>query len=82
MKLCASESTWPEIISKNTTDESELVNFIETSIFQPPPDTKFAVYLPLNMPAVTKSITLQEDKPSLRVMSWGAIRVSEANLRF
>ena len=30
---------------------------------------QFAVDLPLNMPAATKNITLQEDKPSLRVTS-------------
>ena len=78
-KLCVFESSWLAIISKNTTNESELAKFMKTSIFHPPPYTKFAVYLPRNMPAVTKNITPQEDKPSLRVTS-GAIRVSEANL--
>ena len=31
--------------------------------------SQFTVDLPLDMPAATKSITLQEDKPSLRVTS-------------
>ena len=53
---------------KNTPGENEQVLLSENSTFPEISITYVAVYLPLNMPAVTKIITLQEEKPSLRVM--------------
>ena len=53
---------------KNTPGENELVLSSENSTFRPKFYTYVAVYLPLNMPAATKSITLQEEKPFLRVI--------------
>ena len=55
---------------KNTPRKNDLVLSSENSTFPKLSITYVRVYLPLNMPAATKSITLQEDKPSLRVMSW------------
>ena len=54
---------------KNTPGETELVLSCEISTLQHKKYTWFALHLPLNIPAVTKSITLQEDKPSLRITS-------------
>ena len=54
---------------KNTPGENELVLSCEISTFPPEFYKYVAVDLPLNMPAATKNITLQEDKPSLRVIS-------------
>ena len=50
----------------NTPGENELVISGENSTFPKISITYVRVYLPLNMPAVTKNINLQEDKPSLR----------------
>ena len=53
---------------KNNPGENELVLSGENSNFPKISITYVQVYLPLNMPAVTKNITLQEAKPSLRVI--------------
>ena len=49
---------------KNTPSENEFVISCEISTFQPDFATYVAPHLPLNMPAATKNVTLQEDKPS------------------
>ena len=54
---------------KNTPGENELVIPWNIFTFRSQKYTWFAPQLPPNMPAETKSITLQEDKPSLRVTS-------------
>ena len=59
---------------KNTPGENELVLSCEISTFPSKKYTYVKPDLPRNMPAVTKNITLQEAKPSLRVTSeflWG-----------
>ena len=53
---------------KNNPGENELVLSEENSTFPKNSITYVRVYLPLKMLAVTKNITLQEDKPSLRVI--------------
>ena len=52
---------------KNTPGENDQVLSCEILNVRPKFYTYVQVYLPLNMPAATKNITLQEDKPSLRV---------------
>ena len=67
---------------KNTPSENELVLPCETFTFRSKMCTYVKPHLPLNMPAATKSITLQEENrlyESLLESRVGAIRVSEAN---
>ena len=58
-----------ELSWKNSLDENELILPLEIFTFLSKKYTYVQPNLPLNMPAATKSITLQEDKPSLRVTS-------------
>ena len=51
---------------KSTPGENKLVLSSENLTFQPEFYTCLAIYLPLNTPAATKKIILQEDKPFLR----------------
>ena len=61
---------------KNTTEGNELVLPSENPTFLSKKYIYVAPHLPLNMPAATKNITLQEDKPSLRV-TWGIPRSAD-----
>ena len=56
-----------EVSRKKTPGENELVKLSEKSNVRSKKYTYVGPQLPLNMPAGTKNITLQEDKPSLRV---------------
>ena len=53
---------------KNSPGEHEFVLLWENTIFLSDFATYVQPYLPLNVPAVTKNITLQEARPSLRVI--------------